>query len=118
MGGQQPVGDVNVPQGGQRVGAAWMETQKVFDIVLLPVVLHHERRHGLRHQGARGVLQGGPHATMATTTAAGCSDENLDDGRSGEKAETTRRRDGDGDNGAASTSNGRSNRFDGGWRNG
>lgn len=43
MGGDQPVGDVRIPQHGQRVGTARMEAQEVLDVVLLPVVVHHER---------------------------------------------------------------------------
>lgn len=46
MGGQQPVGDISVLQIGQSVRATRVEAQEVLDVVLLPVVIHHERRRG------------------------------------------------------------------------
>lgn len=68
MGSEQTVGDIDVPQGGQRVRTARMEAQEVLDIVLLPVVLHHERRRGHYRGCLAGYSSAGdrvfPHATI------------------------------------------------------
>jgi len=66
VGGQETVGDVGVLQAGQRVGPTGMETQEVLDVVLLPVVIHHERSRG--HY--RGGVNLGRELTGALTRAS------------------------------------------------
>lgn len=79
MGGSQPVRDVRLLQMGQRVGAARVEAQKVLDVVLLAVMLHHERSRG--HYRRRGCRCDVAVSAAVVVSREWCSRVHAGDGR-------------------------------------